>query len=171
MPMLTDKDPPNIETPARLRPRKFRPLLGAIFGVFVIVAGVLLIVTGLRNKDLGGPVPRGAAAVGTVFYIMHNGSLVAPLVEFTDAAGKRISFRLPAGSSIPALGSNVRVSYGPRDPSAAHVLSDTSPGWKWQFYIGLWFLLVALGWYLLLARAITKRRARPVITSRQITGR
>ncbi len=140
--------------------------MGAVFGVFVIAAGVLLVVIGLHNKDLAGPGPRGVTAVGTVFYITHNGALVAPMVEFTDTAGKRISLRLPAGSSLPALGSNVRVSYRPSDPGRARDLSDDSAGWKWQFYTGAFILLVALGFYLILALAIIKRRAEQGITSR-----
>jgi hypothetical protein len=119
------------------------------------------------------PVSGGVAAVGTVIRVhavnTGRGWVYAPVVEFTDTGGQRIVSVPPTSSTFPQVGSTARVSYSPTDPTGAHDLSNSAGAWAWPFYTGVFILLLALVWYLFLAWAIRRNRARRRIGYQQIT--
>ena len=85
----------------------------------------------------------------------------APVVAFSTGTGRRIEFTAPTGTRQPVLGSIVRVSYSPEDPSSAHDLSDAGASWQWPFYTGLFFVVFLSLMLSLVARAWVRRRSQP----------
>jgi len=118
-------------------------------------------------------VSGGVATVGTVIGVHSlntgRGMAYAPVVEFTDTSGQRIVFVPPTSSTYPQVGSSAQVSYSPTDPSGAHDLSNSAGAWAWPFFTGVCFLLLALVWYLFLASAVRRNRAKRGIAYQQIT--
>jgi hypothetical protein len=129
---------------------------------------VPLVVGALHTRSLLRPVPGGVLVTGRVVdvHVQQFRSVVyAPIVAFTDSAGRVHTFRAPTSSDQPTIGAAALVSYNPANPDEAHDLSDSSRSWQTPFFTGtivLTFVLVeglAVGAFVLHRRR--RRRARP----------
>ncbi len=146
------------------RRRRPHPKFAAVIMCFVMAIGIYLVVGGLHRREQLSAVSGGVLTTGTVVNVRVDDSgqqpLYAPVVTFSTAAGRRIEFTAPTGTRQPVLGSIVRVSYSPEDPSSAHDLSDAGASWQWPFYTGVFVLVFSALMLSLVARVWVRRRSQ-----------
>ena len=137
--MADDPGGQRTRTPATRRQRVVAGVFAGLFSLIVVGMSVSLVVGGLHTRSLLRPVPGGVQATGTVVDVyahQYRGVVYAPIVAFTDSAGRRHTFRAPTSSDQPTIGAPALVSYNPANPAEAHDLSDSSGSWKMPFYTG-----------------------------------
>jgi hypothetical protein len=125
--------------PASRRQRVVAVVVAGFCSLFVVGMSVSLVVRGLHTRSLLQPVPDGVEVTGTVVDVyvhQYKGVVYAPVVAFTDSAGRRHAFRAPTSSNRPTIGAPALVSYNPTKPVEAHDLSDSSGSWEMPFYTG-----------------------------------
>ena len=155
----------------KLATRRQRMVAGVVAGIgFVGIVGmsVALVDGGLHTRSLLRPVPNGVQATGTVVDVYvhrYKGVVYAPIVMFTDTAGRRHTFRAPTSSEPPTIGGSALVSFDPLNPADAHDLSDNSASWKMPFYTGAILLtFVSLEGLVLGGFVLRRRRSRQTRT-------
>lgn len=147
--------------PATRRQRALAGVVAGLASLAVVAMSVALVVGGLRTRSLLRPVPGGVPATGTVVDVYvhrYKGVVYAPIVTFTDSAGRSHTFRAPASSERPLIGAAARVSYDPMDPADAHDLSDSSRSWELPFYTGVILLSFALVESIAIGVLVVRRR-------------
>lgn len=122
---------------------------------------VALIVGAWDTRSLLRPVPGGLQVTGRVVDVsvhQYKGVVYAPIVAFTDSAGRVHTFRAPSSPERPLIGAPALVSYNPANPAEAHDLSDSSRSWKTPFYTGATLLTFVLVEGLAITAFVMNRR-------------
>lgn len=150
--------------PASRRQRVVAGVVACLAFFAVVGMSVSLVVGGLHTRSLLRPVPGGVLVTGRVVdvYVHQYKSVVyAPIVAFTDSAGRVHTFRAPTSSDRPTVGAAALVSYNPANPDEAHDLSDSSRSWRVPFYTGAILLTFVLVESLAVGAFVLHRRRRP----------
>jgi hypothetical protein len=115
-------------------------ILGGVFGLVGVVLLAAAVVLALTTRNF---LASAARAEGTVIDLreetdLKNGrthTFWKPVVEFTTADGRRLSFQDNTGSSPPAyeVGERVPVAYDPDNPSHARLATS-------ETYLASWIL-------------------------------
>jgi hypothetical protein len=85
----------------------------------------------------------------------RHGPTYSPVIEFTDNEGRTHEFTDSVSSgSQPNVGSTVKVSYDPKNPSHAHNLSNGASKWMWIF-VAAGAIVMLLGLWTFFVRAIS----------------
>ncbi len=110
------------------------------FAVFIGV-GVALLIGGMRRYDAAQPIAGGRTTNGTVIAVStgqdcgrHGCSAYwAPVIQFTAANGRTVTFTGPESGNPVNTGDPVQVSYDPGDPAVARDLS-AGAGNAWMLF-------------------------------------
>jgi hypothetical protein len=136
---MADPGGPRPRMPASRGQRVVAVVFVGLCSLVVVGMSASLVVHALHTRSLLRPVPDGVEVTGTVVDVyvhQYKGVVYAPVVAFTDSAGRVHTFRAPTSSNRPTIGAPALVSYDPRNPVVAHDLSDSAGSWELPFYTG-----------------------------------